>query len=324
MAKAIQIHEYGEPEVLRYEAVEIRKLNPDEVLLRHTGVGVNFLDVYFRRGDYTVEQLPFIPGHEGAGIVEAIGEGVTAVNVGDRVAYQLVIGGYATHRIIPAERLVRLPETISDELAAAMMLKGMTAEYLLRRTYRVKANDTILIHAAAGGVGLILTQWAKHLGATVIGTVSNEEKAERIRAHGCDYPIIYTQDDFVERVKEITNSEGVPVVYDGVGQATFMKSLSCLKVRGQMVIFGWSSGKVPPLDVHRLNSKSLSVTNPSVGHYTATREELLESAEALFDVVSRGVVNIEVNHRYLLSDAAQAHVDLENRKTTGSIVLLPE
>jgi NADPH2:quinone reductase len=272
MTKAIQIHEHGGPEVLRYEAVEIRKPGSGEVLLRQTAVGVNFLDVYFRKGDYSVKQLPFIPGHEGVGLVEAIGEGVTAVNVGDRVAYQLVIGGYATQRIVPAERLVRLPETISDEQAAAMMLKGMTAEYLVRRTYPVKAGDTILIHAAAGGVGLILTQWAKHLGATVIGTVGNEEKAERIRAHGCDYPIIYTQDDFVERVKEITNGSGVPVVYDGVGQATFMKSLDCLKVRGQIVIFGWSSGKVPPLDVHCLNSKSLSVTNPSVGHYTATRE----------------------------------------------------
>lgn len=322
MTHAIRIYEHGGPEVLRYEEVDVSQPGLGEVRLKQTAAGVNFLDVYFRKGDVTVQQFPFIPGHEGAGTVEAVGEGVTDVKVGDRVAYQLVIGGYTNQRIIPSERLVPLPETISDEQAAAMMLKGMTAEYLVRRVYPVKADDTVLIHAAAGGVGLILTQWAKHLGATVIGTVSSEAKADLVKAHGCDYPIIYTQENFVERVSEITNGEGVPVVYDGVGRVTFMKSLECLKVKGQMIIFGWSSGKVPPLDVHLLNSKSLSVTNPGIQHYTSTRQELLESAKALFGVVSSSAVKIEVNHRYPLSNAAQAHTDLEERKTSGSIVLL--
>ncbi|MBW4449091.1 MAG: quinone oxidoreductase [Spirirestis rafaelensis WJT71-NPBG6] len=323
MIHAIQIHEYGGPEVLRYEEVDITEPGPGQVRLRQTAAGVNFSDIYFREGDLKIQQFPFILGHEGAGVVEAVGEGVTDVKVGDRVAHQLVTGAYASQQIIPADRLVQLPETISDEQGASMMLKGMTAEYLVRRTYPIKPGDTILVHAAAGGVGLILIQWAKHLGATVIGTVSSEAKAELVKAHGCDYPIVYTQEDFVERVREITGGEGVPVVYDGVGKATFIKSLECLKVRGQMVIFGWSSGKVPPFDLHSLIDKSLSVTNPGLHHYTATRQELLESANTLFDVVNNGKVKIEVNHRYPLSQAVQAHIDLQARKTTGSIVLIP-
>lgn len=322
-AAAIRVHGCGGPEVLHYEKIDLQKPSAGEILLRQTAIGVNFLDVYFRRGELPIDQFPFTPGHEGAGVVEAVGEGVTKVKVGDRVAYQLVIGGYATHRMVPANRVVRLPDSISDEQAAAMMLKGMTAEYLVRRTYPVKSGDTVLIHAAAGGVGLLLIQWAKHLGATVIGTVSSQKKADFIKHYGCDYPIVYTQADFVEQVKDITKNEGVSVVYDGVGKDTFIQSLDCLKVKGQMILFGWSSGKVPPFDVHSLNAKSLSVANPSVGHYTASREDLLESATALFDVVARGVVKIEVNHRYSLDNAAQAHADLEARKTTGSIVLLP-
>lgn len=324
MVGVIRVHEHGGPEVLRYENVEIVKPGPGEVRLRQTAVGLNFLDVYFRKGDITVKDMPFVPGHEGAGVVEAVGEGVTDSMVGQRVAYQLVMGSYAEERIISASRLVPLPDSISDEQGAAMMLKGMTAEYLVRRTYPVKPGETILIHAAAGGVGLILCQWAKHLGATVIGTVSTPKKAELVKAHGCDYPILYQEEDLVARVKDITGGEGVPVVYDGVGQATFMKSLDCLKPRGLMVLFGWSSGKVEPLNVHMLNAKSLSVTNPNLATYTASRTELLESAKALFDVVGSGAVKIEVNQRYPLKDAAQAHADLESRRTTGSTLLVPQ
>jgi NADPH2:quinone reductase len=320
---AVQIHEFGSPDVLRYEQVELPEPDFGEVRLRQTAIGVNFLDVYVRKGDFPDKPLPFIPGYEGAGIVEAIGEGVTDVQVGDRVAYQLVGGSYAHHRNIRAERLVSLPAEIDDIQASAMMLKGMTAEYLVRRTYPVKAGDTILIHAVAGGVGLILAQWAKHLGATIIGTVSSEEKADFVRKYGCDHPIVYTKEDFVEQVKMITKGEGVPVVFDGVGQTTFQKSLDCLKVRGQMVLFGWSSGKVPPFDLHRLNAKSLSVTNPGVQHYTATRQELLESAKALFQAVAQSAVRVDVNHTYPLEQATQAHHDLEGRKTIGSIALVP-
>ncbi|MBD2034547.1 quinone oxidoreductase [Leptolyngbya sp. FACHB-321] len=320
---AVQIHEFGAPEVLRYEEVELPEPGSGEVRLLQTAIGVNFLDVYFRKGDFSGIPLPFTPGHEGVGVVEAIGEGVTAVQVGDRVAYQLVSGSYTHHRNIHAERLVPLPAEIDEVQASAMMLKGMTAEYLVRQTYPVKPGDTILIHAVAGGVGLILSQWAKHLGATVIRTVSSEVKADFVKGYGCDYPIVYTKEDFAERVKLITDGAGVPVVYDGVGQATFLKSLDCLQMGGQMVLFGWSSGKVPPFDLHSLNAKSLSVTNPGLQHYTATRQALLNSAAALFDVVSQGIVKIEVNHAYALEQAIQAHHDLEGRKTTGSIALIP-
>lgn len=323
MVGVIQVHNFGNPEVLRYENVSIGKPGKGEVRLRQTAVGLNFLDVYFRKGDFTIDELPFVPGHEGAGVIEEIGEGVTNFQVGQRVAYQLVMGSYAEMRIIPVDRLVPLPDWLGNEDAAALMLKGMTAEYLVRRVYPVKAGDFILIHAVAGGVGSILCQWAKHLGATVIGTVSTVEKAELVKTLGCDFPILYKEEDFVARVKDITNGEGVPVVYDGVGKSTFLKSLDCLKSRGLMVIFGWSSGKVEPFDIHLLNARSLSIANPNLGAYTSNRTELLESANALFDVVGSGAIKVKVNHKYLLKDAAQAHTDLESRKTTGSTLLIP-
>lgn len=323
MANAVQIYEQGAPNVLRYEPIEVSKPKTGQIRLRQTAIGVNYLDIYFRKGDFPMPESPFINGFEAAGIVEEVGDDVTEVQVGQRVAYQLVRGAYTEMRTMPAERLVPLPDAISDEQAAAMMLKGTTAEYLVRQVYPVKAGDTILVHAAAGGVGLLLCQWAKHLGATVIGTVSSDEKSELAKANGCDYPIIYTQEDFVERVNFLTNGNGVPVIYDGVGQSTFHRNFDCLATFGVNVLFGWASGQVEPLDVHRLNRKSHVVVNPSLGHYTGTRDRLLTSAQALFDVVSKGAISIDVNHRYALADVAQAHTDLEARRTKGSVVLLP-
>lgn len=322
MAHAIHIYEQGGPDVLRYEPIEIEKPKAGQVRLRQTAIGVNYLDTYFRKGDFPLPSSPFIDGFEAAGVIEELGEGVTDLEVGQRVAYQLVKGAYTDMRTLSAERLVPLPDTISDEQAAAMMLKGTTAEYLVRRVYPVKAGDPILVHAAAGGVGSLLCQWAKHLGATIIGTVSSQEKADLARANGCDHPILYTQEDYVDCVNEITDGKGVPVIYDGVGRSTFHRNFDCLATFGVNVLFGWASGQVEPLDVHRLNSKSQVVVNPSLGHYTGTRELLLESAQALFDVVSKGAVSINVNHRYPLANAAQAHADLEARRTKGSVVLV--
>ena len=323
--QAIRIHEYGDPSVLRWEEIGVPPPGPGEAQVRHTAVGLNFIDTYHRTGLYPVGALPSGLGLEGAGVVEAVGEGVSEVQVGDRVAYAGgPIGAYAQRRNLPAARLVKLPETIADEQAAAMMLQGMTAEYLLRRLYPVKAGETILIQAAAGGVGLIACQWAKRLGATVIGTVGSEAKAELARAHGCDHPIIYTREDFVARVKEITDGRGVPVVYDSVGKDTFLRSLDCLAPRGLMVSFGQASGAVPPFDIGILNQKgSLYLTRPSLAGYTRTREELLACAGALFEVVASGEVKIEVNQTFPLAQAAEAHRTLEARKTTGSTVLLP-
>ena len=268
--------------------------------------------------------LPITLGMEAAGVVEAVGEGVSDVSPGDRVAYNMVMGGYAEQRLIPAERLVKLSDAISDKIAASIMLKGTTAQYLLRRTYEVKAGETILFHAAAGGVGLIACQWAKHLGATVIGTVGSDEKAELAKAHGCDHPIVYTRDNFVEKVKEITDGKGVSVVYDSVGKDTFMDSLDCLRPRGYMVLFGNSSGAVEPFAPGILVAKgSLYLTRPSLADYTGTRQDLVDTCKDLFDVVEKGVVKVEVNQTYALKDTAQAHRDLEARKTTGSTVLLP-
>lgn len=323
MVGTIHIYEQGTPDVLRYEQVELDKPKAGEVRLRQTAIGVNFLDIYFRNGDFPMPSSPFINGFEAAGVVEEVGEGVTQVYVGQRVAYQLVRGAYAEVRVMSAERLVPLPDSISDQQAAAMMLKGTTAEYLLRRVYPVKAGDIILIHAAAGGVGLLLCQWAKHLGATVIGTVSSEEKADLAKQHGCDYPILYTQENFVERVNQLTDGNGVPVVYDGVGKSTFHHNFDCLATFGVNVLFGWASGKIAPLDPHRLNSKSHVIANPSLGHYTGTRELLLESAQALFDVVSKGAVKVTVKHRYPLAQVARAHTDMEARRTQGSVILVP-
>jgi NADPH2:quinone reductase len=324
MTKAIRIHQPGGPEVLVWEDVDVGDPGPGEVRLRHTAVGLNFIDVYHRSGLYPLPVLPTSIGLEAAGVVEAVGEGVDEFAEGDPVAYAAPpMGAYCEARLMPVDRLVRRPEGIDDRRAAAMMLKGMTAEYLLRRTYPVKRGDTILFHAAAGGVGLIACQWAKHLGATVIGTVGTAEKAALAAAHGCDYPIVTGQEDFVARVREITGG-GVPVVYDSVGTDTFEGSLDCLAPRGMLVSFGQSSGKVPPLDTGVLAAKgSLYLTRPSLMAYTASREDLVASAAALFEVVLAGKVRIEINQTYALADAAEAHRDLEARKTTGSTLLLP-
>ena len=325
MPKAIRIYETGGPDVMRWEAYDPGQPAAGEALVQHEAVGLNFIDVYHRNGTYSLPALPAIIGMEGAGIVEAVGEGVTEVAAGDRVAYAgLPPGAYAQARRIPAHRLVKVPEAISTRQAAAMMLQGMTARYLLRGCYNVKAGDTILIHAAAGGVGLIACQWAHHLGATVIGTVGSEEKAELARSHSCHHTILYNQEDFVERTREITGGKGVDVVYDSVGQATFMKSLDCLRPTGMMVSFGQSSGLVPPFDPGLLGAKgSLFLTRPSLMTYTAERDALLEHAQDLFEVVESGAVKIEIQQTYPLSEAARAHQNLEARKTTGSTILLP-
>jgi NADPH2:quinone reductase len=324
MTKAIRIHQTGGPEVMRYEDVEVPAPGPREALVRQTAMGVNFIDVYHRTGLYPTS-LPTVLGLEGCGVVEAIGPNVVEVRVGDRVAYaNPPIGAYAERRIIPADRLVTLPHDIADIQAAGMMLKGMTAQYLLRRTFPVTAGDTILVHAAAGGVGLLLCQWAKHLGATVIGTVGSEDKAALAKTHGCDHPIIYRNDDFVARTRDLTHGAGVAVIYDSVGLDTFAKSLDCLRPLGMMVSFGQSSGKVPAFDTGLLAAKgSLFLTRPSLMTYTAKREDLVSSAAELFEVVRHGFVRIEVSKTYKLADAAQAHADLEARRTTGSLVLIP-
>ncbi|MGD8261657.1 MAG: quinone oxidoreductase [Desulfobacterales bacterium] len=325
MSKAIRIYETGGPEVLKWEEFDPGKPNPDEVLLRHEAVGLNFIDVYHRTGLYPLPALPAIPGMEGAGIVEQVGNDVAEFVSGDRVAYAgLPPGAYAEIRRIPADRLINLPESISTRQAAAMMLQGMTARYLLKGCYNVKKGDSILIQAAAGGVGLIVCQWAKHLGATVIGTVGSPQKAELATAHGCDYPILYNDEDFAAKTREITDGQGVDVVYDSVGQATFMNSLDCLRPLGMMVSFGQASGAIPPFDISVLGTKgSLILTRPSLMTYTAKREDLLEHARDLFEVVENGAVKIEIKQTYALADAAQAHRDLEARKTTGSTILIP-
>jgi NADPH2:quinone reductase len=325
MAKAIRMYETGGPEVLRWEEYDPGQPGPGEALVRQEAVGLNFIDVYHRTGLYPLPSFPATPGMEGAGIVEAVGQGVTEVSVGDRVAYAgLPPGAYAEIRTIPAHRLVKLPEGISTRQAAAMMLQGMTARYLLHGCYKVKAGDTILIHAAAGGVGSIVCQWARQLGARVIGTVGSPEKAELARNNGCQYPILYNQEDFVVQVKEITQGTGVDVVYDSVGLPTFMKSLDCLRPLGMMVSFGQSGGSVPPFDLGLLSVKgSLFLTRPSLMTYTAKREDLLSHARDLFEVVVKGTVHIQIGQSYPLAQAPMAHRDLESRKTTGSSILLP-
>jgi NADPH2:quinone reductase len=321
MVQAIRFHKTGGPEVLVWESVEIGKPGPGQVKLRQTAVGLNYVDTYFRGGGYPAP-LPSGLGTEGAGIVEEVGPGVSDVKPGDRVAYAGgPLGAYAEARLIPADRLIVLPSSISDRQAAAMMLQGLTVQYLIRQTYRVQKGDTILIHAAAGGIGLILCQWAKHLGATVIGTVSTDAKAELAKAHGCHHPIVYTREDFVARVKDITGGKLLPVVYDSVGKDTFMKSLDCIRPLGLMALFGAASGKVDPFDVNILAGKgSLYLTRPTLNTYAAKREDLVAMAKELFEVVGSGAVKIAVNQTYALKDAAQAHRDLEARKTTGSTV----
>ncbi len=323
MTHAIRMYRTGGPEVLQWEAVDVPIPGPKEVRLRHTAVGLNYIDVYYRTGLYAAP-LPFSPGLEAAGVVESVGTEVTHLQVGDRVAYSSgPLGAYSEARVIAAERVIKLPEGITDRQGAAMMLQGMTAEYLVRRTYPVKAGDTILIHAAAGGVGLLACQWAKHLGATVIGTVGSPEKAALAKANGCDYPIVYTQEDFQARVMEITGGAKVPVVYDSVGRDTFEKSLDCLAPRGLLALFGQASGPVPPFDLGQLAAKgSLYVTRPTLFTYTASRADLEASSNALFDVVTSGIVNITINQTYALRDAADAQRDLEARRTTGSTVLI--
>lgn len=323
MPHAIRFHQFGGPEVLKWEGVSVGEPGAAEARIKQHACGLNYIDIYHRSGLYPVP-LPSGIGLEGAGVVEAVGADVRHVKAGDRVAYAGgPLGGYSELRTLPADRLVKLPDNIDFQHAAAMMLQGLTAAYLLRRTYRVQAGDTVLIHAAAGGVGLIACQWAKALGATVIGTAGSAEKAALAQAHGCDHVIAYRQEDFVERVREITGGKGVAVVYDGVGKDTFMGSLDCLSPLGMMVTFGNASGPVAPLDLLLLSQKgSLFVTRPTLMHYTATRADLERLAGELFDVVDSSKVRIEVNQTYPLRDAAQAQIDLAARKTTGSTVLL--
>lgn len=323
MPHAIRVHRTGGPEVLSWEHIDVGAPGPGEIRVRHTRVGLNYIDIYYRTGLYAAP-TPFVPGFEAAGVIEAVGANVTDLKVGDRVAYANgPLGAYAESRLLPADRAVPLPASISDDQAAAMMLQGMTAQYLLRRTCRVQPGDTILVHAAAGGVGLIACQWAKHLGATVIGTVSTDEKAALAHANGCDHPIVYTREDFQARVLEITGGRKLPVVYDSVGRDTFMKSLDCLAPLGTMVLFGQASGPVPPLDLGVLAQKgSLFVTRPTLFTYTAQRADLLATAQDLFDVVTRGAVKIAIHQTYALSDAAKAHEDLAARRTTGSTVFM--
>ncbi len=324
MNHAIRVHDYGGPEALVWDEVPLPAPKPGEALVRHTAVGLNYIDVYFRTGLYKAPSLPATIGMEGAGVVEAVGEGVTNVSPGDRVAYATApIGAYAEARTIKADRLVKVPAGVTDEQAAAMMLQGMTACFLLTRTYKVQRGQTILLHAAAGGVGLIMVQWAKHLGCTVIGCVGSEAKAELVRTHGADHVVVGTE-TLPARVKEITGGAMLPVVYDSVGRDTFVTSLDCLAPFGMMVSFGNASGPVSIADLGILAAKgSLYLTRPTLATYTAKREDLEACAAALFDVVAKGAVKINVNQRFALKDAAEAHRTLEARKTTGSTILLP-
>ena len=318
--RGMRVHQYGGPEAMRWEEYDLPEPGPGQVLLRQTAVGLNYIDVYQRTGLYP-QIMPFVPGSEGAGVVEALGEGVTGVAAGNRVAYAGPIGAYAERRLIAADRLVLLPDAIDDRTAAAMMLQGMTVQYLLRRSYPVQRGDTILAHAAAGGVGLILCQWASSLGATVIGTVSTPAKAELARAHGCDHPLVLGETDFVARTMELTGGEGVPAVYDSIGRDTFHRSLACLRTNGTLVLFGQSSGKVEPIDPNILQRGSFFLTRPTLATFVAKRADLAAMAADLFSTVASGAVRIVVNQTYPLADAARAHADLEARRTTGSTVL---
>lgn len=324
MTHAIRIHEPGGPDALSWDEITVGEPGAGEVRLRQTAVGLNYIDVYMRTGLYQLPSYPAVLGMEAAGVVEAVGEGVTDVNVGDRVAYPMSVGAYAEARLIEADKLIKLPDSIDDQTAAAMMLKGLTAHYLLFRTYPVKAGDTILVYAAAGGVGLMLCQWAKHLGATVIGCVGSQEKAKLAQANGCDHVIYYDREDIAERVRDITHGEGVAAAYDSIGKDTFEASLDSLRRFGVLASFGNATGPVEPFSPAILAPKgSLYVTRPTLASHIATRELYVEGAERLLDAVERGIVNINVNQTYRLKDTAEAHRDLEARKTTGSTVLLP-
>lgn len=325
MVQAIRVHETGGPDVMRWEQVDVGEPGPGEVRIRHTAIGLNFIDTYFRSGLYpSPAGLPFSPGNEGAGIVQSVGDGVAHLNPGDRVAYVGPLGAYAQERVVPADNLVVIPDGIDDKTAAGMMLKGMTAQYLLRQTFAVGPDTTLLFHAAAGGVGLIAGQWAAHLGATVIGTAGSDEKIALAKAHGYQHMINYRTEDFVERVKEITGGKGCDVVYDSVGQDTYPGSLDCIRPLGTWVSFGQSSGPIADFNLGLLAQKgSLFATRPTLFTYIATRDALEATAGELFDVVQRGIVKIELNQEYRLANAIQAHEDLEGRKTTGTTVLIP-
>jgi NADPH2:quinone reductase len=323
MAKAVRFHKQGGPEVMQYEDVQVGDPGPGQARIRHTAIGVNFVDVYQRSGLYPM-QLPQVAGNEGAGVVEAVGQGVTDLKPGDRVAYTGLPGSYCEQRVVPADRMVKLPQGISDEQAASMMLKGLTVHYLIHTTYPVKKGETVLWHAAAGGVGSIACQWLKHLGVTVIGTAGSDEKCALAKAHGAEHVVNYSRENFVERVQAITGGKKVPVVYDSVGKNTWEGTLECLRPRGLIVSFGNASGPVPPVNLGILSTKgSLYVTRPTLATHIASRTDLVERANDLFEVVKSGKVKIETTKRYKLADAQQAHRDLEGRKTTGSIVLQP-
>ena len=324
MTYAIRVHQYGGPEALKWEEVAVGDPGPGEIRIRQTAIGLNYIDVYVRTGLYPQPALPFIPGMEGAGVVTAVGEGVRDLKIGRRVAYAGPVGAYAQERLIAADRVVRIPEGVSDETAAAIMLKGMAAQYLLRRTYKVGPETTLLFHAAAGGVGTIACQWAASLGATVIGTVGSVGKALIARSHGCTHVINYREEDVVARVKELTKGEGVDVVYDSVGKDTFPASLDCLKRRGMWVSFGQSSGPVPEFRINLLAQKgSLFATRPALGDYIGTRKELVSAANDLFGVIAKGKVRVAINQTYRLAEAERAHRELEERLTTGLTVLVP-
>jgi len=323
MAKAVRYHKQGGPEVLQLDEVEVGEPGQGQVRIRHTAIGVNFVDTYQRSGLYPM-QLPQVGGNEAAGVVEAVGAGVTDLKSGDRVTYTGLPGSYCEKRLVPADRMVKLPQGITEEQAASMLLKGLTVHYLIFSTYAVKKGDTVLWHAAAGGVGLIACQWLKHLGVTTIATAGSADKLALAKAHGADHLINYSTENFVEKVKAITGGKGVPVVYDGVGKTTWEGSLDCLRPRGLMVTFGNASGAVPPVNLGILSAKgSLFVTRPTLATHIASRADLVERSNALFEVVKSGKVKIETTAKYKLADAAQAHRDLEGRKTTGSVVLVP-
>jgi NADPH2:quinone reductase len=325
MVKAIRVHELGGPEVLKWEDVEIEEPKEGEIRVKNKAIGLNFIDVYFRKGVYKASTIPFTPGAEAAGVVTAVGPGLTGRKVGDVVAYAgNPMGSYAEEQILPADRVVPLPPSLDPIVAASVILKGMTAHMLVRRCFKVEPGHTVLVQAAAGGVGSLLCQWANALGATVIGTVSTTEKAAQAKEDGCHHVIMYKDEDFVSRVNEITSGKGVDVVYDSVGKDTFQGSLECLKPRGYMVSFGQSSGMTDPLPLTALAAKSLFVTRASLFSYTASRDELLEAAGEVFANIGSGVLRVRVNHKYPLSQAAQAHEDLESRKTSGSVVLIPD
>ncbi|KAJ9692817.1 hypothetical protein PVL29_011755 [Vitis rotundifolia] len=325
MVKAIRVYELGGPEVLKWEDVQIGEPNEGEIRVKNQAIGLNFIDVYFRKGVYKVATMPFTPGVEAVGVVTAVGPGITGWKVGDVVAYAGgIMGSYSEEQILPANKVVPLPPSIDPTVGASIMLNGLTVHYLVRWCFKVEPGHIVLVHAAAGGVGSLLCQWANALGATVIGTVSTNAKAVQAKEDGCHHVILYKEEDFVARVNEITSGNGVHVVYDSVGKDTFQGSLACLRPRGFMVNFGQSSGTPDPVPLPSLGAKSLFLARPSLVHYSATRDELLEAAGEVFANVASGVLRVRVNHKYPLSQAAQAHTDLESRKTSGSVVLIPD